>query len=52
MVDHRQSEHFNKLFACVRQLGYSDVEYDLGLPEDLFSERYLRNPPRGQLTGS
>ncbi len=25
---------------------YSDVQYDLGLPEDIFTERYLRNPPR------
>lgn len=24
---------------------YSDLKYDLGLPEELFSERYLRNPP-------
>ena len=25
---------------------YSDVEYDIGLPDDIFSERYLRKPPR------
>jgi len=25
---------------------YSTVEYDKGLPEDIFTERYLRNPPR------
>jgi len=24
---------------------YSQVEYDLGLPEDIFTERYLRKPP-------
>jgi hypothetical protein len=30
-------------------MGYSDVEYDLGLDEDLFTERYLRNPPRRYL---
>ncbi|MCF8024295.1 MAG: outer membrane lipoprotein-sorting protein [Desulfobacteraceae bacterium] len=24
---------------------YSDVEYDVGIPEDIFTERYLRNPP-------
>lgn len=28
---------------------YSDVQYDLGLSEDLFTERYLRNPPRREL---
>jgi len=25
---------------------FSDVKYDLGLPGDLFTERYLRRPPR------
>ena len=25
---------------------YSDVEYDIGLPDDIFSERYLRKPPK------
>ena len=25
---------------------YTDVEYDVGLPDDIFSERYLRKPPR------
>lgn len=24
---------------------YSAVQYDIGLPDDIFSERYLRNPP-------
>lgn len=28
---------------------YAKVEYNLGLAEDLFTERYLRNPPRAQL---
>lgn len=27
-------------------LTYSDVMYDVGLPDDLFTERYLRRPPR------
>ena len=31
-------------------LTYSQVEYDVGLSPDLFSERYLRNPPRDRLT--
>ncbi|RMF45247.1 MAG: arginine--tRNA ligase [Planctomycetota bacterium] len=26
VVDHRQSEHFQKLFAAVRKMGYADVE--------------------------
>lgn len=28
---------------------YSKVEYDLDLPDDIFSERYLRKPPRKYL---
>ena len=24
---------------------YSDVAYDIGLPDDIFTERYLRRPP-------
>jgi outer membrane lipoprotein-sorting protein len=28
---------------------YTDVKYNVGLPEDLFSERYLRNAPRKYL---
>ena len=30
-------------------LEYSKVEYDIGLPEDIFTEQYLRNPPRKYL---
>lgn len=30
-------------------LGYEAVDYDLGLPEEIFAERYLRNPPRQYL---
>jgi hypothetical protein len=30
---------------------FSNVEYDLGVPEDLFTERTLRNPPRQWLSG-
>lgn len=26
-------------------LSYSDVKYDVGLPDDIFTERYLRQPP-------
>ncbi|MCD6365130.1 MAG: outer membrane lipoprotein-sorting protein [Planctomycetes bacterium] len=28
---------------------YSDIKYDVGIPEDIFSERYLRKPPRKYL---
>ncbi len=28
---------------------YADVAYDVGLPADIFTERYLRNPPRKYL---
>lgn len=28
---------------------YTEVKYDVGLPEDLFTERYLRNAPRKYL---
>lgn len=31
-------------------LRYGQVEYDLGLGEEIFSERYLRSPPRAKLT--
>jgi len=27
-------------------MSYSAVKYDLGLPDDIFTERYLRKPPR------
>jgi hypothetical protein len=27
-------------------LEYTDLKYDIDLPEDIFSERYLRNPPK------
>ncbi len=28
---------------------YTDVKYDIGIPEEIFSERYLRRPPRKYL---
>jgi len=28
------------------RMTYSDVAYDVGLPEDIFTERFLRTPPR------
>jgi outer membrane lipoprotein-sorting protein len=30
-------------------ISYSKVEYNIELTEDIFTERYLRNPPRAQL---
>lgn len=30
-------------------IDYSNVEYDLDLPDEIFTERYLRNPPRKYL---
>jgi hypothetical protein len=30
-------------------LSYSAVDYDLDLPADIFTERYLRTPPRRYL---
>jgi outer membrane lipoprotein-sorting protein len=30
-------------------IDYTDVKYDVGLPDDLFTERYLRNAPRKYL---
>ena len=28
---------------------YTDMKYDIGLPKDIFTERYLRNPPKRYL---
>ncbi len=30
-------------------MSYSNVVYDIGLPDEIFSERYLRQPPRAHL---
>ena len=30
-------------------ISYNKVEYNVNLKEDIFTERYLRNPPRAQL---
>ncbi len=30
-------------------LSYTSVDYDIGLPEDIYTERYLRTPPRRHL---
>ncbi|MCB0330705.1 MAG: outer membrane lipoprotein-sorting protein [Bdellovibrionales bacterium] len=28
------------------EMSYGEVQYDIGIPDDIFTERYLRNPPR------
>jgi len=33
----------------VTEMQYSEVAYDTGLSEEIFTERYLRNPPRREL---
>jgi Outer membrane lipoprotein-sorting protein len=38
MTDKRMGGH--------TELSYGDVSYNIGLKDDLFTERYLRNPPR------
>ncbi len=35
--------------GTVTTLSYTDVRYDVGLPDDIFSERYLRRAPRKYL---
>jgi len=35
--------------GSVTTVSYTKVEYNIELSEDLFTERYLRNPPRAQL---
>ena len=37
---------FNLKTGSKTVMEYSDVEYDIDLPDDIFSERYLRKPPR------
>lgn len=35
--------------GSITEVTFSDVQYDLGLPDELFTERYLRSPPREYL---
>lgn len=39
----------NHLTGSTTVLEYTSVKYDVGLPEDVFSERYLRRPPKKHL---
>lgn len=43
VVESRMDDH---QIGGVTTMVYSAVDYDIGLPEDIFTERYLRNPPR------
>ena len=44
-----KSEMADRRIGGKTVLSYSAVDYDLGLPQDIFAERYLRNPPRQHL---
>ena len=44
-----ESKMEDKKIGGATTMSYSAVEYDLGLPEDIFTERYLRTPPRQYL---
>ncbi len=46
IVESRMEDH---QIGGATTMVYSAVEYDIGLPEGIFSERYLRNPPRKYL---
>lgn len=46
VVESRMEDH---QIGGVTTMTYSAVDYDIDLPEDIFSERYLRNPPRQYL---
>jgi len=41
----RMSDLKNKEYT---EMEYPKVEYDVGLPDDIFAERYLRKPPLGK----
>ena len=44
-----QSRMADSRIGGYTEMSYSDVKYNVGLADDLFSERYLRNPPRREL---
>ncbi len=44
-----QSRMEDRRIGGYTQMNYSRVNYNVGLSEDLFTERYLRNPPRKEL---
>ena len=44
-----KSEMADRRIGGSTVLEYAAVDYDLGLPEDIFAERYLRSPPRQYL---
>lgn len=44
-----ESRMEDKRIGGTTTMVYSAVDYDIGLPDDIFTERYLRNPPREYL---
>jgi len=44
-----QSRMSDSRIGGYTEMSYSDVKYNVGLADELFSERYLRNPPRREL---
>lgn len=44
-----ESKMTDNLIGGSTTMVYETVDYNIGLPEDIFTERYLRNPPRAQL---
>lgn len=44
-----QSSMSDTRIGGTTHMHYSDIAYDVGLSDDIFTERYLRNPPRRQI---
>lgn len=44
-----QSRMSDSRIGGYTEMSYSEVKYNVGLADELFSERYLRNPPRREL---
>ena len=44
-----ESKMENLVAGSTTVMKYQRVDYDVGSPRDLFTERYLRNPPRSYL---
>jgi len=44
-----QSRMTDTRMGGMTTMGYSKVEYKIGLPDNIFSERYLRSAPRKYL---
>ncbi len=44
-----QATMTDKRLGTTTSMSYSDVKYNVGVPPDIFTERYLRKPPRKYL---